>query len=97
VNLSFEFLTVFRRKTGLESLAVQLSGGEEKRPTVLDALAALQREFEELELLHRKRLAAGVLVFRRSCAGGLERVVDPEEQRVADGEILILSTAMEGG
>jgi len=25
VNLSFEFLTVFRRKTGLESLAVQLS------------------------------------------------------------------------
>jgi hypothetical protein len=53
VKLQFEFLTVFRRKTGLESLAVALSGGVENRPTVLDALAALQSrpECRELKLL----------------------------------------------
>jgi hypothetical protein len=97
VNLIFEFLTVFRRKTGLERLAVKLSHGVESRPTVLDALTALQTECRELKLLHRKRLVAGVLVFRRSSAGGLERVVAPEQQGVSDGEILVLSTAMEGG
>ncbi len=99
MKLQFEFLTVFRRKTGLESLAVALSGGVENRPTVLDALAALQSrpECRELKLLHRRRVAAGVLVFRRTSAGALERVVDPEGQGVADGEVLVLSTAMEGG
>lgn len=97
MKLRFEFLTVFRRKLGLESLVVELSGGAENTPTVLDALAALQTECRELRIVHRRRLAAGVLVFRRASAGGLERVVAPEEQGVADGEILVLSAAMEGG
>jgi len=99
VKLRFEFLTVFRRKTGLESLAVELSGGVENRPTVLEALAALQKRLEhgELKLLDRGCVGRGILIFRRTSTGSLERVFDPEGQGVADGEILVLSTAMEGG
>jgi len=99
VKLRFEFLTVFRRKTGLESLIVEAPEGSGQRLTVLEALAALQNRLEhgQLKLLDRGCVGRGILIFRRTSTGGLDRVFDPEGQRIVEGEILVLSTAMEGG
>ena len=99
MKLRFEFLTVFRRKTGLESLIVEAPEGSGRRLTVLEALAALQNRLEhgELKFLDQGRMGRGILVFQRTSGGGLERVFDPEGQRIVEGEILVLSTAMEGG
>lgn len=99
MKLRFEFLTVFRRKTGLESLIVEAPEGSGQRLTVLEALAALQNRLEhgQLKLLDRGCVGGGILIFRRTSTGGLDRVFDPEGQRIVEGEILVLSTAMEGG
>ena len=99
MKLRFEFLTVFRRKTGLESLIVEAPEGSGQRLTVLEALAALQNRLErgQLKLLDRGCVGRGILIFRRTSTGGLDRVFDPEGQRIVEGEILVLSTAMEGG
>jgi len=66
---------------------------------VLEALAALQNRLEhgQLKLLDRGCVGRGILIFRRTSTGGLDRVFDPEGQRIVEGEILVLSTAMEGG
>jgi len=99
VKLRFQFLTIFRLKTGLESLIVEAPEGSGQRPTVLEALAALQNrlEHEQLKLLDRGCVGRGILIFRRTSGGGLERVFHPEGQRIAEGEVLVLSAAMEGG
>jgi hypothetical protein len=105
VKLFFEFLTVFRQMTGLESLSIQLAGGPDA--TVAEALHALERALAqahaqaavpgELRLLQAGRVAAGVLIFRRTPTGALERVRNPEDQAIVEGEHLVLSVAMAGG
>ena len=107
MKLCFEFLTVFRQIIGLESLSIQLAGQPAGDATVIEALQALEHALEQarapsaeqrgLKLLHAGRVSAGVLIFRRTPAGALERVRNPEDQSVSDGEHLVLSAAMEGG
>jgi hypothetical protein len=102
VNLRFEFLTVLRRQTGLQSLDIELpdrSAGTAGAPTVVDALCALQNNLEgkTLKLVENNRVLPGLLIFEKNPVGGLERITDPEEQRLAAGQCLVLSNAMEGG
>jgi hypothetical protein len=99
VKLRFEFLTLFRQKIGRESLIVQLTDRPGKNPNVREALQALEDSLggKRLGLLQGGRVAEGLLVFRRNPAGALERIRDPEDQRVEPGQSLVLSIAMEGG
>jgi hypothetical protein len=99
VKLHFEFLTVFRQKMGRESLTVRLADRPGRRPTVLEALEALESSVANkgLRLLDGARVAGGVLIFRRSSTGALERIRDPENESMEPGENLVLSVAMEGG
>ena len=99
MKLRFEFLTLFRQKTGQESLIVQLADRPGKRPTVREALQALEDSLgsRQLGLLEGGRVAGGLLIFRKTPAGALERIRDPEDQSVEPGQSLVLSIAMEGG
>jgi len=99
VRLCFEFLTVFRQIVGRESVCLQLAERSAGHPTVTDALRALEDavELKGYRLLHAGRVAAGVLIFRRTPTGALERIRNPEDQSILDGETLVLSVAMEGG
>ena len=99
MKLHFEFLTVFRQKTGRESLTIRLADRPGERPTVLEALEALESSVASkgLKILDGARVAGGVLIFRRSSTGVLERIRDPEDESIKPGENLVLSVAMEGG
>jgi hypothetical protein len=99
VKLCFEFLTVFRQIAGRESVCLRLAERPGRCPTVSDALQALEDSvgLKGYRILHAGRLAAGVLVFRRTPTGALERIRDPEDQGILEGERLVLSVAMEGG
>lgn len=92
VQVSFEFLPPFRQKIGSGRLTVEVAGGTDRPPTVLDALAAL-----ELRLVERGAVRPGVLVFLKSSIGGLQRVLHADRQAVQEGQCLVLATAMEGG
>jgi hypothetical protein len=99
VKLRFEFLTLFRQKIGQESLTVQLTGRPGSSPTVIDALEALENTVSDkgLRLLDGGRIARGLLVFRKTADGALERIRNPEDQSIDPAENLVLSIAMEGG
>jgi hypothetical protein len=99
VTLRFGFLTVFRQKIGRESLTVRLEDRPGRTPTVREALEALERSVADrgLRLLDGGRVAGGILIFRKTPTGALERIRDPENQSVEPGENLVLSVAMEGG
>ena len=99
MKLLFEFLTVFRQRIGRESLWVELADRSGQTPTVLEALEALETSLGsgQLKLLEGGRVARGLLVFRKTPAGALERVRDPEEQSIDPAQTLVLSVAMEGG
>lgn len=99
MKLCFEFLTVFRQIAGRQSVCLQPAEGRAGPSTVTDALQALEDavELRGYRLLHAGRVAAGVLVFRRTPTGALERIRNPEDQSIRDGEKLVLSVAMEGG
>jgi hypothetical protein len=99
VKLHFEFLTLFRQKIGRDRLTVQLADRPGAVPTVIDALEALQTAVagEPLKLVDGGRIARGLLVFRRTPGGVLERIRSPEDQRIDPAEHLVLSIAMEGG
>ena len=99
MKLCFEFLTVFRQIVGRQSLCLRLPEQPGCPQTVTDALRALEAaaELKGYRLLHAGRVAAGVLVFRRTPTGALERIRNPEDQGILDGERLVLSVAMEGG
>ena len=98
MKLLFEFLTVFRQKIGRESLTVRLDDRPGQLPTVRDALEALERTVGGgFMLLEGGRVAGGILIFRKTSTGALERVRNPEDQSIVDGENLVLSIAMEGG
>lgn len=99
MKLCFEFLTLFRQRFGRESLCVQLADRPGERPTVLEALEALENSIgnKGLRLQEAGRVAGGLLVFRRTPAGALERIRHPEDQSLDAGQNLVLSVAMEGG
>jgi hypothetical protein len=99
VKLRFEFLTVFRQKIGQESLTVQLDDRPGTNPTVRDALEALEKSLGSrgFRLLEGGRIVGGLLIFRKTPAGALERIRDPEDQSIEPAENLVLSIAMEGG
>jgi hypothetical protein len=99
VKLRFEFLTVFRQKIGQESLTVRLADRPGEGPTVLEALEALQTAIASkgLRLLEEGRVVKGLLIFRRTPAGALQRIRNPGDQSIEAGQSLVLSIAMEGG
>jgi hypothetical protein len=99
VKLRFEFLTLFRQKIGQESLIVQLADRPGGSPTVREALQALEDSLgsRQLGLLEGGRVAENLLIFRKTPAGALERIRDPEDQSVEPGQSLVLSIAMDGG
>ena len=99
MKLRFEFLTLFRQKIGQESLIVQLADRPGKSPTVREALQALEESLgsRRLGLLEAGRVAENLLIFRKTSAGALERIRDPEDQSVEPGQSLVLSIAMDGG
>jgi len=99
VKLCFEFLTLFRHKIGQQSMIVQLDDCPGKTPTVAEALRALEESSggKGLKLLEGGRVARGLLIFRKTPAGALERIRDPEDQSIYSDENLVLSIAMEGG
>jgi hypothetical protein len=99
VRLCFEFLTVFRQKFGRDSLAIRLPARPGKPPSVLEALQALEDTLGigGSRLLEGGRAAGGLLVFRRTPEGALQRIRNPGDQIVAAGDTLVLSAAMEGG
>jgi hypothetical protein len=99
VKLCFEFLTVFRRIAGRQSVCLELGKRPAGPATVTDALLALEEalELKDHRLLHAGRTAAGVLIFRRTPTGALKRIRNPEDQAILDGDKLVLSVAMDGG
>lgn len=99
MKLRFEFLTLFRQKIGQESLIVQLADRPGGSPTVREALQALEESLgsRRLGLLEAGRVSENLLIFRKTSAGALERIRDPEDQSVEPGQSLVLSIAMDGG
>jgi hypothetical protein len=80
-------------------MTVQLAERPGTHPTVIDALQALEKSISGrgLHLLDGRRTARGLLVFRKTAGGTLERIHSPEDQSLDPAEDLVLSIAMEGG
>jgi molybdopterin converting factor small subunit len=108
MKVSFELLTLLREKAGTDHLELEVpgetpfgtaackSGGSS---TVLSALQALQGALagRGVLLLEGERVPGGMLVFLKSPTGGMTRVLQPAEARIAEGERVVLSAAMAGG
>ena len=100
-----ELLALFRAKAGTGRLDLELvrrapGGGDGPGAlTVLDAIRALEQRVEPsgVGALDGDRLRRGVLLFRRTPGEPMQRVVEPGQAALRDGETLVLATAMEGG
>jgi molybdopterin converting factor small subunit len=96
MKVLFDFLTLFRERIGANHLELEVQGDA---PTVLAALQALQRAQagREVRLLEGEGTVGGLLVFLKGPGGGLTRVLRPAEERIAQGQTVVLSAAMGGG
>jgi hypothetical protein len=101
MKVAFELLTLFRQKAGTGRLELEVPTGARGAagllPTVLEALRAAETALGGQALLQGERLREGVLVFLKEAGGGTRRVFRPAEERVGQGQALVLSTAMGGG
>lgn len=96
-RVRIEFIGHIRTLAGEQNTVVELSGDD-------SSLGSALRETEDthpgLKLFEEAGLIKGILVFRRSAAGGLERIDDLDrpavERDTAEGEYVI-TTGMEGG
>ena len=66
-------------------------------PSVLQCLLGAEGFLGSGSLVEAGRLREGVLVFLRHPGGAVHRVFRPAEEQVAEGQSVVLSTAMGGG
>lgn len=77
--------------------------GQARGPTVLEALQTLESSLAAkgvprgMRLLEGDRTTGGVLAFVKKPEGRMRRVLHPAEEHLAEGETIVLSTAMGGG
>lgn len=97
MTVCVELLSALRQQAGVETLTVQVSAAG--KPSVLLALQALEAlpRAQALGLLEGAALRKGVLAFVRTPGGTLHRVFHPDAQSLAEGQALVLATAVEGG
>ena len=97
MTVRVELLSALRQQAGVESLTVQVAGAA--KPSVLLALQAVEALPRDrgLGLLEGAALRKGVLAFVRTPGGALHRVFHPDAQSLAEGQTLVLATAVEGG
>jgi len=99
MELCFDFLTVFRQKTGRESLTLVIpSHTIPPQPTIIWALEKLEKQLKaERIALEHGDLKKGVLVFLKSPSGAMKRVAHVRKDRPQAGDRIVLATEMEGG
>lgn len=126
MKVRFEFLTLFREKTGTDRTVLDVpaiagaaapagtaapavpqapvSSAAQRppapqAPTVIQALQALEEQYasRSVRLVEGGEVRKGVLVFLKDPGGRTTRVLRAGEQRIAGGQSIMLSTAMEGG
>ena len=98
MDIRFEFLTLFREKTGSESITIQIEDNR-KRCTIFQALRALEEYFADgtLSLLESSEIRRGVLVFIKKPGGALKRVFNAKEKFIDENQTIVLAAAMGGG
>ena len=98
MRVRVDLIGLFRQRAGTDHLEAEPAEAQPgSQPSVLQCLQAAELSLGGGSLLEAGRLREGVLVFLKEPGGATRRVLRPAEERAAEGQSLVLSTAMGGG